>query len=270
MPPTLNSLRKPSDHALSQKERRRGFRRSWLRRSLLPALSRPFLVSTATVLILSPHQDDETLGCGGLIALKRQQGIPVTVAFVTDGGQYKGDLPADKRAAVCAIRRKEAFAALGILGVPETAVHFLDFPDGGLSGLSGVQQAHLRSTIHGLIQQCQPGEIYVPHRHDSHPDHEATYSLVREVLSQVPTTITVYEYLVWMIWSRNRLFSSLRWSDLQRGYRLSTLDVQEKKQQAMKEYHSQLASLPVGFVEHLLDGNEFYFCSRSERVTTPR
>ena len=37
------------------------------------------------VLVVAPHQDDETLGCGGLIARKRYEGLPVHVVFITDG-----------------------------------------------------------------------------------------------------------------------------------------------------------------------------------------
>jgi LmbE family N-acetylglucosaminyl deacetylase len=47
--------------------------------------SKPLAVSHKSALIFSPHQDDETLGCGGAIALKRQMGVPVKVIFLTDG-----------------------------------------------------------------------------------------------------------------------------------------------------------------------------------------
>src|SRR5688572_2212586 len=38
-----------------------------------------------TVLALAPHMDDETMGCGGTLALHAQRGATVTVAFLTDG-----------------------------------------------------------------------------------------------------------------------------------------------------------------------------------------
>ncbi len=50
-------------------------------RWLLPAKSQLLPISTKSTMIFAPHQDDETLGCGGLIALKLQLGIPVKVVF---------------------------------------------------------------------------------------------------------------------------------------------------------------------------------------------
>jgi hypothetical protein len=50
-------------------------------RWFLPAKSQLLPISRESTMIFAPHQDDETLGCGGLIALKRQLGIPVKVVF---------------------------------------------------------------------------------------------------------------------------------------------------------------------------------------------
>lgn len=37
------------------------------------------------VLVLAPHMDDETIGCGGTLALHAQRGAQITVMFLTDG-----------------------------------------------------------------------------------------------------------------------------------------------------------------------------------------
>jgi glycosyltransferase involved in cell wall biosynthesis len=41
--------------------------------------------SEKSAMVFAPHQDDETFGCGGMIARKKEQGIPVAIAFLTDG-----------------------------------------------------------------------------------------------------------------------------------------------------------------------------------------
>src|SRR5690606_38092378 len=45
----------------------------------IPALDGPLLV-------IAPHPDDETLGCGGVIALATCRNVRVHTVFVTDGG----------------------------------------------------------------------------------------------------------------------------------------------------------------------------------------
>ena len=41
------------------------------------------------VLMLAPHPDDETIGCGGSLALHAGAGDPIKVVFLTNGA--KGD-----------------------------------------------------------------------------------------------------------------------------------------------------------------------------------
>ena len=43
------------------------------------------IIGTGTCLILAPHPDDESLGCGGLIAEATDLGLAVRLIFVSDG-----------------------------------------------------------------------------------------------------------------------------------------------------------------------------------------
>ena len=38
-----------------------------------------------SAIFFSPHQDDETLGCGGTIIRKKRMGAEVKIVFMTDG-----------------------------------------------------------------------------------------------------------------------------------------------------------------------------------------
>src|SRR5262245_24685447 len=51
----------------------------------LPVVTLRDLVGHSPVLVLAPHPDDESLGCGGLIAACQAQGHPVHVLVLTDG-----------------------------------------------------------------------------------------------------------------------------------------------------------------------------------------
>ena len=246
--------------ALSPKERRRFARRQFLRRLVLPVISRPFAVTLRPALIFSPHQDDETLGCGALIAHKRLLKVPVTVVFVTDGGQSRGDVPPDERAALIAEREQEALVALATLGVGKSDVHFWRFPDGNLSQLPADAKTRFQKNIENMVKTSHPGEIYLPHRRDSHPDHEATFALVQNSLRQLSVNAVIYQYMVWLLWSRNNLFSTLRPTDLAGSLRLAVSpEIIAQKQEAMNAYPTQIATLPIGFVGHLLDDSEYYF-----------
>src|SRR3984957_15932934 len=82
-----------------------------------------------TPLILAPPPDDESLGCGGLIAACCRARILPQVAILTDGAaSHPGSTPYPP-ARLAARREAEARTALGILGLPPEHSVFLRFPD---------------------------------------------------------------------------------------------------------------------------------------------
>lgn len=94
------------------------------------------------VWILSPHPDDESLGCGGLLARCAGANVPAKVAFFTGGdGTRTTQLalrfnprfggPYDLLS-IAHERQVEARNAARALGLDESAIEFLGFPDGGM------------------------------------------------------------------------------------------------------------------------------------------
>ncbi|MEA5512457.1 PIG-L family deacetylase, partial [Nodularia sp. UHCC 0506] len=133
--------------------------------------SQPLVVSHKSAIIFAPHQDDETLGCGGLIALKRSLEVPVEVVFMTDGRHgISNGITSEK---IIDIRQQEAVNALNMLGVTYQHIHFLNQIDGSLQNLPDHQHRQIIDQLVQLLQSFKPGEIYVPHRKDVHNDHEA-------------------------------------------------------------------------------------------------
>ncbi|MEH2410397.1 PIG-L deacetylase family protein [Nostoc sp.] len=112
--------------------------------------------SQKSALIFAPHQDDEVLGCGGIIALKREQGVPVKVVFVTDGGASHADYSKITREEIIQIRRQEALTALNILGVNSTDIHFLDKHDGGLRWMTQAEREQTIEEIALLLRAFNP------------------------------------------------------------------------------------------------------------------
>ncbi len=95
----------------------------------LPMRDFPAIFGRAPLLILAPHADDKSLGCGGAIAEACARGHPVHVAILTDGTMSH---PRSRRwpaARLAAQRRHEAHAAVAILGLGADRLTFLDQPD---------------------------------------------------------------------------------------------------------------------------------------------
>jgi LmbE family N-acetylglucosaminyl deacetylase len=133
-------------------------------------------------LVLSPHQDDETIGCGLLMAEKSRRGIPVAVVVATDGraGWYTSSTrpaPPD----IAEIRRAEWHRALDALGVPRADRFELEFPDGELSD----HEHELADQISDLLRRVRPDQIFVTSSGDPHPDHRTLARVVARVVGPI-------------------------------------------------------------------------------------
>lgn len=123
-----------------------------------------------TILGVWAHPDDETWGCGGIMALARSRGQRVVCVTATRGEAGKSSdekrWPASE---LGKIRVKELESALEILGVDEH--YWLDYPDGGLAQ-ADTDKAIL--TISKIIVDVQPDTIFT-FGHDGltgHSDHK--------------------------------------------------------------------------------------------------
>lgn len=165
--------------------------------------------------MFAPHPDDETLGCGGTLALLRQNGCEVKVVFVTDGAGA-GGLPEG----AVAIRRKEAEAALSVLGIEDMV--FLDEPDGSFRN-----SPRFELTVFELFQQFQPNWLFLPSVLDYHRDHVA---IGQTILS------------CWQRWGgKSRAFFYEIWSPLPATWIVDISAMAETKRKAISRYELPLA-----------------------------
>jgi LmbE family N-acetylglucosaminyl deacetylase len=141
------------------------------------------------VMIISPHPDDETIGCGGTIRKHVVDGDIVHVELLTSGEKGGHNLAVED---VACIREQEAMAAAAILGVAH--VECYRQPDGEL-GPNRVVVARLSRRI----KDWQPNTIYVPHSAEQHPDHAAALRLVQRSLRalNLESAPRVLAYEVW-------------------------------------------------------------------------
>jgi LmbE family N-acetylglucosaminyl deacetylase len=142
-------------------------------------------------IIIAPHQDDEVLGCGGMIALKRRAGAEVTILFLTDGSRSH---PAMEPTRLQNIREGEALEAAQALGVSRSNVLFLRFPDSRL-------KRHIEEATRALVPiltERRPQQIFVPHRHDVYNDHIAANRIGTAALGRSGIQAEMLEYPVWL------------------------------------------------------------------------
>jgi LmbE family N-acetylglucosaminyl deacetylase len=221
--------------------------------------------SDKAAIVFAPHQDDETFGCGGLIAQKAALHAPLRVVFLTDGGATLGDVDADTRERLVSDRRREVLEATATLGLQPDQLEFLDYPDGRLCGLSEREQAALQSRIEAILRQFRPEEAFVPHRNDRHPDHEATQRIVSAAVARSGLNVTMFEYAIWLVWWWNR--GRMRLGDFANPQVLAIGDVIGRKQRAMSAFRSQQAALPPGFLDRFNWPFEIFF--RAPDVVSP-
>jgi LmbE family N-acetylglucosaminyl deacetylase len=148
-------------------------------------------------LVVSPHPDDEALGCGGLIALSAGGGAPVYVAYVTDGAASHPRHPRVSSEDLAQMRKREAREATAILGVEWTRVSFLGAPDGRLSDLDPKAKEEIAVKIAILIKEVTPDAILLPCRRDGSDDHGAAFRIVQLSLLHVDRAPRILEFPIW-------------------------------------------------------------------------
>ena len=215
--------------------RRAGFipRRAGLLPLLIAALGRlavaatvpsppiPEINARTSLLVVSPHPDDETLCCAGLIRRVIAAGGRASIVWLTSGDGSELDMLLIERALrvhpakmrdLAGRRVREARAAAGILGVPLRRQFFLGYPDGGLltlvtdhfttpyySRFTGAESVPYSDTIAAghpytgeslerdfarVLDRVHPTLVLAPSPQDAHPDHRAAGILTLQVLSR--------------------------------------------------------------------------------------
>jgi LmbE family N-acetylglucosaminyl deacetylase/glycosyltransferase involved in cell wall biosynthesis len=195
------------------------------------------------VLVLAPHPDDETLGCGGSLALHREAGDPVKIVFLTNGA--KGDSSGKiEKSHYTALRQSEAKRACETIGVTE--LEFWPYEDRSLAGARGAL-----SRMVDLLNDYGPQLVYAPSPLEIHPDHRAACFLLCDALRGGDFNFQVAFYEVGQPICVNAL--------------VDITPVLPKKKQAIKQYESQLKERPYGEITFGL--NRFRSLTLPEGVT---
>ena len=138
------------------------------------------------ILIISPHPDDELLGCGGTIKKYSKKGNNIYLCVVTKGytPDWSEEFTKNKVQEVKKVNK--------VLGIKKS--FFLNFPT---VKLDSVLQKDLNGSISDIVKKVKPEIVFIPHFGDLNKDHrlvhEAALVATRPLRGSSDKRILAYE-----------------------------------------------------------------------------
>lgn len=111
-----------------------------------------------SILVFTPHPDDETFSMGGTLALLAKNGNRIKVVIYTKDNKGSLDLEMT-RERLAQIRRAEEEKACSLLGIPKENIIWLGYEDGDLEY---AEPRVLRGTIARYIKIHRPDVVFSP------------------------------------------------------------------------------------------------------------
>lgn len=186
------------------------------------------------ILILSPHADDEILGCGGYISKYSKRNYQVNVLILTNANKGAPEIYSDKDIQKI---RNEAKQANNYIGTKK--LYFENLP---ALNLNNYPIYKITNIINKYINNIDPEVILIPSSNDIHEDHKIIFKAAK--VSMRPNKksklkkILSYEVLSETEWNENEkafnpnYFVSLNKSDI------------NNKVKAFLKYKSQVKKFP--------------------------
>ena len=191
------------------------------------------LFKNNTALFISPHPDDETLGCGGTILKLKACGCKIYLLIVTRGYEKYGD---SKQ--VIDNMKNQTSQAIKEYGFDDSIQ--LDFPT---TFLDTIPIKELINAFGEIIKRWKPNILFIPNRSDVHTDHrivfDAIWSCTRSFRFPIIQEVCSYETVSETEFSpplSDRTFIPNTFCDIS--------DYLEKKLEIMDIYSSEIANHP--------------------------
>lgn len=203
------------------------------------------LVGRDPFLVLAPHPDDETLGCGGLLAAAERDGVPGHVLILTDGAASHPNSRRYPPPSLAALRRGEAASALAALGLPADRLGHLGLRDAATPSDGPEFDAAVDAIVaHAGVIGART--LFVTWGHDPHCDHETAFAMARAAAGRGGHRLWAYP-----VWGLHLPPGDDLDEPLPRGLRLDVAADRGAKRRAVDCYASQVTGLidddPDGF-----------------------
>lgn len=181
-----------------------------------------------SILVIAPHPDDETLGCGGTILKYRAEGVKVYWLICTQFYRH-GKTPENiqqRKQEIDQVNRMYDFTQCFELGYDAASLTYADL--GGMVG-----------KITSIMKEVRPEVILLPNRSDVHTDHyivfKAAYSSTKHFNFPFIRKIMMYETV-----SETEFAPALAENYFSPNVFVDVSPFHERKLEIMKVYHSEL------------------------------
>jgi LmbE family N-acetylglucosaminyl deacetylase len=134
------------------------------------------------ILVVAPHPDDESLGCGGLVAKLAVADRLFHTLFVTDGGASHPASLKWPRDRLMLQREREAAEALHFLGIGGHARTFLRLRDADMPSAKSTEWRAAVAATAEVLRAFSPDLVLLPWRRDPHCDHRASWYLAQAAI----------------------------------------------------------------------------------------
>ncbi len=158
-----------------------------------PSTANRRLQECTSAMVLSPHPDDELIGCGGVVLGMIERGARVTVIQMTDGADSAALQDADERIKRT-VRCEEARRVAGDMGVTD----LLCF---NVANSALTDSPDVVAKLRDAMTNRQPQVVFVPFINDSHVDHVAANHILERALEGMPRSYQplILSYEVWSL-----------------------------------------------------------------------
>ena len=219
------------------------------------------------VLVVVPHPDDETLGCGAALVAAVEAGHEAHVVVLTDGGASHPRSARWPRERLAARRAGELADALDALGEGRIGHDLLGYPDQGCPAPSSPEGREAVARLASVLRARAPAHLWTVWEGDPHVDHERCAALCEALLEAVPAGEPAPAVTRFAVWGR-----FVDRDPRLEGERLTrfvpTRAARERKARAIAAHATQMSPLidddPDGFVmsgpmqTHFLDTDELF------------
>ncbi|WP_135081381.1 PIG-L family deacetylase [Terasakiella sp. SH-1] len=138
------------------------------------------------ILVIAPHPDDETLGCGGTLLKHKANGdrihwLIITCMNVEQG--FSAERIRNRKVEIVEVSKQFQFDSVFELNYPSTLLDTIPMSDFVLR-------------ISDVIKEIKPEVVYLPHGGDIHSDHYAVYQSAKPCIKwfRYPSIKRTYIY----------------------------------------------------------------------------